>query len=291
MNEPAANPNAPIPPAPEELDARDEALLEEVGVALRAERQGIAADGAAFRARLLARVEQLAAVETAGSVDTATDTDTAGAGAVAPVAPAARASTRRVGSGRTSRVIRPRSWTYTLKYYVAAAVLIGLTLGLFAMSGILSRPGANPDFGDIRAERITADRIPLSLDGESIDSADLLKKFDHQKLKVVLDAPDGEACLALIPQAEIDKSYNDLQKKQLAARPNWEVTVEQGRVTLPVEAYTKALGATRTGLLLLKVGGHFEIWTAEAFQRYVNRTQKLPPGVSVAPDEVPIQHS
>ncbi|HTL51725.1 MAG TPA: hypothetical protein VL860_04025 [Planctomycetota bacterium] len=238
------------PELPEEavaLNAQDEALLATVGAALKTERQEIQVQSAEFKARLLAKVNS--------------------------------GASRRI-SGRTSRVIRPTSWTYHLKYYAVAVLFIGITLTLFAMSGLLGTPGTPKDpTADIRTARISAEKIALTMDSNQTAASDLFKPYDKQKMKLVIDTQDGEACLALIPQAAIDRDYTELQKKALMSHPNWDVTVDAGRVSLPPQAYSQALGSAGTRVFLLKVAGHYEIWTAEALQRYIERNQKQP-GIS-----------
>lgn len=230
-----------LPPA--EPDAQDMALLAEVGAALASNRQQIAADRAGFKVRLRARL------------------------AAEPAAP------RRAGSSRVTKVIRPRSWVHSLRYYAAAVAMIGVVLGLLSVSGLLGVPNLSQPAGDIRTARMTAEPIPIGLTGNDLTPGELFKPFDNQKMLLIIDTSENEACLALIPQALIDREYSDDEKQALTKRPHWDLTVEQGRIQLPVEAYSKALGTTRTPLLLLKINGHYEIWTADALRRYRERAQ------------------
>lgn len=231
---------APETPLAAEPDAEDLALLGKVGAALSTERNSIAADRAAFKAKLRARM----------------------------AAEPATSSVRRPGSSRVTKAIRPRSWVRNLRYYAAAMVMIGLTLGLLAMSGLLSQPNLSGRPQDLQTARLTAEPIPIGMSGDDLKPGELFKPFDNQKMLLIIDTSGSEACLALIPQAVIDQEYSAAEKTALTNRPHWDVTVEQGRINLPVEAYTKALGASRTQLMLLKIAGHYEIWTADALRRY-----------------------
>lgn len=192
---------------------------------------------------------------------------------------AKRPSSRRVASGNFSTRRRDEQRGPWMRYVAAAAAVVLVAVGV-ARFVIL------PKGKDLTSEELMALRMKALKDerrnaperwetvlGEN--AFDVAQATQAEKLYLVpsVNSRAYETCIVAYTADEIDamKQNTGVDQKQLEAMMQRAITatVVGGEIQLPRDFATPYLGRKGSKLVLLKLKGRMEVWSAQAFESYI----------------------
>lgn len=196
-----------------------------------------------------------------------------------------RPSSRRVVSGNFSARRREEKRGPWMRYVAAAAALVLVAVGV-ARFVIL------PKGKDLTSEELMALRMKALKDerrnaperweavlGEN--AFDVAQATQAEKLFLVpsVNSRAYETCIVAYTSDEIDamKHNKGVDQKQFEAMMQRAITatVVGGEIQLPKDFATPYLGRKGSKLVLLKLKGRMEVWSAQAFESYIENEPNM----------------
>lgn len=124
--------------------------------------------------------------------------------------------------------------------------------------------------GSLETARWQAEKIGVTTD--RIAHPDWFAEHENLNLVAMVHAYGSDRCLWLFPEASILEWESEASEKELEERPRWRVPVNDGRLSVPEEAFAAAGFESATELVMMSLPGHYEIWKREALDRYLKPT-------------------
>ncbi|MCW8130687.1 MAG: zf-HC2 domain-containing protein [Planctomycetota bacterium] len=215
---------------------------------------------------------------------------------IAPVAPPESAATRVTARLNSTRRPEPRGPWLRYVAFAAACVVLALTASHFVF---FPKGGDNSDPAEqmrIAAEKRWNERR-AGQNWEKILAENAVPMPDDMALtEAVYVLPHSvpsfhEKCVVAYTQA--DRERLEANAKKPAQREEIrklfdgavKVNVEGGKLAVTPDMVTRYLGGSNNRVVILKLNGRMEIWSASAFERYRNATPVLETVPAAAPSE------
>ncbi len=145
---------------------------------------------------------------------------------------------------------------------LAASVFIVIAAAWVMLSPRFNRP--NP-----RTLRLAALKTSLPLSKTPTALPGFLPSEDGTNYVLLPYDYYGERCLWLYPESSL-KFESSQEETEFAAREKWYALARNGVITIP-HAALQATVPDREDWLILRIGNHYEIWTREGLNRYLQK--------------------
>lgn len=211
---------------------------------------------------------------------------------VAKAAPAAsetqrakRPSSRRVVSGNFSARRRDEKRGPGMRYVAAAAAVVLVAVGVARFVILPKGKDLTPEeLMALRMKALKDERRDAPERWETVlgeNAFDVAAATQAEKLYLVPSVNNRayETCIVAYTADEIDamKQSKGVDQKQLEAMMQRAITatVVSGEIRLPKDFATPYLGRKGSKLVLLKLKGRMEVWSAQAFDSYIENEPNM----------------